>query len=171
MVHAANRTEGKILAPFPDEALHLVGMARLFGHQRQHGQRRANQPAEQRARMGEAAVTAARAVGYVNAGTVEFIYSRGDAVMSGYLDQPERSAQAVSNGWFHGGDLAWRDPEGFLFLAGRADDMIIRGGENVYPVEIEDVVSDHASVVEIAVIGEPDAYYGETVTAVVRLTA
>lgn len=102
-------------------------------------------------------------------GEVGEIYSRGDAVMSGYLNQPERSAQAVSDGWFHGGDLAWRDPDGFLFLAGRADDMIIRGGENVYPVEIEDVVSDHDSVAEVAVIGEPDAYYGETVTAIVRL--
>jgi acyl-CoA synthetase (AMP-forming)/AMP-acid ligase II len=103
-------------------------------------------------------------------GDVGEIYSRGDSVMSGYLNQPEKTAKAIVDGWFHGGDLAWRDPEGFLFLAGRADDMIIRGGENVYPVEIEDVVSDHASVVEVAVVGEPDPFYGETVTAVVRLT-
>ncbi len=103
-------------------------------------------------------------------GDVGEIYSRGDSVMSGYLNQPEKTAKAIVDGWFQGGDLAWRVPKGFLFLAGRADDMIIRGGENVYPVEIEDVVSDHASVVEVAVVGEPDAFYGETVTAVVRLT-
>ena len=102
-------------------------------------------------------------------GEVGEIYSRGDAVMSGYLNQPERTAQVIVDGWFRGGDLAWRDEEGYLFLAGRADDMIIKGGENIYPVEIEDVVSEHPNVVEVAIVGEPDSYFGESVTAVVRL--
>jgi acyl-CoA synthetase (AMP-forming)/AMP-acid ligase II len=105
----------------------------------------------------------------VPTGEVGEIYSRSDCVMSGYLGQPERTAKAIAGGWFHGGDMAWQDADGFLFLAGRSDDMIIRGGENVYPVEIEDVVSDHPAVAEVAVIGEPDATMGETVTAVVRL--
>jgi acyl-CoA synthetase (AMP-forming)/AMP-acid ligase II len=104
-------------------------------------------------------------------GEVGEIYSRSNSVMTGYLGQPELSAQAVRDGWFHAGDLAWRDKDGYLFLAGRADDMIIRGGENVYPVEIEDVLSDHPSVLEVAVVGEPDDYWGEVVTAVVTLRA
>jgi acyl-CoA synthetase (AMP-forming)/AMP-acid ligase II len=89
--------------------------------------------------------------------------------MSGYLGQPDRTAAAMRDGWFRAGDLAWRDKDGFLFLAGRADDMIIRGGENVYPVEIEDVVAGHPAVAEVAVIGQPDQQWGEVIAAVVRL--
>ena len=89
--------------------------------------------------------------------------------MSGYLGQPELTAASLKDGWFHAGDLAWRDKDGYLFLAGRADDMIIRGGENVYPVEIEDVLADLPAVSEVAVVGEPDPYWGEVVTAVVIL--
>jgi acyl-CoA synthetase (AMP-forming)/AMP-acid ligase II len=101
-------------------------------------------------------------------GEVGEIYSRSESVMSGYINQPEQSAAAVRDGWFHAGDLAWRDKDGYLFLAGRADDMIIRGGENVYPVEIEDVIADHPAVLEVAVVGEPDPYWGEVVDVVVR---
>lgn len=101
-------------------------------------------------------------------GEVGEIYSRSESVMSGYLGQPEKSAQAIRDGWFHAGDLAWRDKDGYLFLAGRADDMIIRGGENVYPVEIEDVIADHPAVLEVAVVGEPDPYWGEVVDVVIR---
>lgn len=104
-------------------------------------------------------------------GEVGEIWSRSESVMSGYLGQPELSAAAVKDGWFHAGDLAWRDKEGYLFLAGRADDMIIRGGENVYPVEIEDVLAELPQVHEVAVVGEPDPYWGEVVTAVVSLNA
>jgi acyl-CoA synthetase (AMP-forming)/AMP-acid ligase II len=101
-------------------------------------------------------------------GEVGEIYSRSESVMSGYLDQPELTAGSLRDGWFHAGDLAWRDSGGYLFLAGRADDMIIRGGENVYPVEIEDVVADHPAVLEAAVVGEPDPYWGEVVDVVIR---
>ncbi|MEV0566454.1 AMP-binding protein [Dactylosporangium sp. NPDC050588] len=102
-------------------------------------------------------------------GAVGVIASRGDTVMSGYLDRPDLTARAVRDGWFIAGDLAWKDQEGFLHLAGRADEMIIRGGENVYPVEIEDVLGGHAAVAEIAVVGEPDPHWGQVVTAVVAL--
>lgn len=102
-------------------------------------------------------------------GEVGEIWSRSDSVMSGYLNQPELYARSVQHGWFHAGDLAYRDRDGYLFLAGRADDMIIRGGENVYPVEIEDVIAEHPAVLEVAVIGEPDSYWGEVVTAVICL--
>jgi acyl-CoA synthetase (AMP-forming)/AMP-acid ligase II len=102
-------------------------------------------------------------------GEVGEIASRGDTVMSGYLGQPELTARAVRDGWFRAGDLAWKDEEGYLHLGGRADDMIIRGGENVYPVEIEDVVGGHPDIDEIAVVGEPDHHWGQVVTAVVVL--
>ncbi|MEV4137218.1 AMP-binding protein [Dactylosporangium sp. NPDC049742] len=102
-------------------------------------------------------------------GEIGVIASRGDTVMSGYLDRPDLTARAVRDGWLIAGDLAWKDQEGFLHLAGRADEMIIRGGENVYPVEIEDVLGGHAAVAEIAVVGEPDPHWGQVVTAVVAL--
>jgi len=104
-------------------------------------------------------------------GEVGEIYTRSESIMSGYLNQPERTEDAVRNGWFHAGDLAWRDKDGYLFLAGRNDDMIIRGGENVYPVEIEDVIADHPAVLEVAVVGEPDHYWGEVVDVVIRPVA
>jgi len=102
-------------------------------------------------------------------GEVGEIASRGDTVMSGYLGQPELTTRVVRDGWFRAGDLAWKDTEGYFHLAGRADDMIVRGGENVYPVEIEDVAGDHPRIGEIAVVGEPDHHWGQVVTAVVTL--
>ncbi len=101
-------------------------------------------------------------------GEVGEIHTRSESVMSGYLGQPELTAKSISGGWFRAGDLAWRDKDGYLFLAGRADDMIIRGGENVYPVEIEDVIAAFPGVLEVAVVGEPDPYWGEVVDVVVR---
>jgi acyl-CoA synthetase (AMP-forming)/AMP-acid ligase II len=102
-------------------------------------------------------------------GAVGEIHTRSETVMSGYLDDPERTAQAVVDGWFRAGDLAWMDDEGFLFLAGRKSDMIIRGGENVYPVEIEAVLVEHPSVSAAAVVGRPDDYWGEIVVAAIEL--
>lgn len=102
-------------------------------------------------------------------GEIGEICTRSDWVMSGYLDDPDRTEQAVVDGWFRAGDLAWMDQDGYLFLAGRRNDMIIRGGENVYPVEIESVVADHPSVLAVAVIGLPDDYWGETVAAVIEV--
>src|SRR4029450_7774470 len=75
------------------------------------------------------------------------------------------TSQAIRDGWFHAGDLARMDDEGYLFLAGRSKDMIIRGGENVYPVEIETVLSRHPAIGQVAVIGRPDPHWGEVVVA------
>jgi acyl-CoA synthetase (AMP-forming)/AMP-acid ligase II len=98
-------------------------------------------------------------------GEVGEIVTRADACMTGYLDQPEVTATVLIDGWFRGGDLAWRDPEGYLYLAGRRKDMIIRGGENVYPIEIEDVLQSLPGIAEAAVVGAPDAHWGEIVRA------
>ncbi|NKQ51649.1 long-chain fatty acid--CoA ligase [Amycolatopsis sp. K13G38] len=98
-------------------------------------------------------------------GEVGEIVTRADAVMSGYLDQPEETAKVLVDGWFRGGDLAWRDKEGYLYLNGRKKDMIIRGGENIYPVEIEDVLGRYPGVREVAVVGVADEHWGEIVRA------
>src|SRR5690242_21791267 len=79
--------------------------------------------------------------------------------MSGYLGMPSESAQAVRDGWFWGGDLARMDADGYLYLAGRSKDMIIRGGENIYPVEIETVIADYPGVTAVAVVGQPDEHW------------
>jgi acyl-CoA synthetase (AMP-forming)/AMP-acid ligase II len=100
-------------------------------------------------------------------GTVGEIVTRSDAVMAGYLGMPDETARAIRDGWFWGGDLGRIDDEGYLHLEGRRTDMIIRGGENVYPVEIETVLSDHPSVSQVAVIGRPDGHWGEVVVAYV----
>jgi acyl-CoA synthetase (AMP-forming)/AMP-acid ligase II len=99
-------------------------------------------------------------------GQVGEIATRSDTVMSGYLRQPVESEAALRGGWFRAGDMAWADDEGYLYLAGRKNDMIIRGGENVYPIEIETVLADYPGVGEVAVIGLPDDEWGESVCAV-----
>jgi acyl-CoA synthetase (AMP-forming)/AMP-acid ligase II len=104
-------------------------------------------------------------------GEVGEIVTRSDMVMSGYLNQPERTAQAAVDGWFRGGDLAWQDEEGYLYLAGRKNDMIIRGGENIYPVEIESVIAEYPGVVDNAIVGVPDDHWGETVRAFVTVAS
>lgn len=98
-------------------------------------------------------------------GTVGEIVTRSDACMTGYLDQPEETAKVLVDGWFRGGDLAYRDEDGYLYLSGRKSDMIIRGGENIYPIEIEDVLSVHPAIREVAVVGVPDDHWGEIVRA------
>lgn len=98
-------------------------------------------------------------------GEVGEIVTRSDAVMSGYLNQPEETAKVIVDGWFRGGDMAWRDKDGYLYLSGRKKDMIIRGGENIYPVEIEDVLGRYPGVREVAVVGVPDDHWGEVVRA------
>lgn len=104
-------------------------------------------------------------------GEVGEIVTRSDTVMSGYLENPEATSRSMVKGWFRAGDLAWRDAEGFLYLAGRSKDMIIRGGENIYPIEIETVLGEHPAVAEIAVIGMPDSHWGEVVKACLVLRA
>lgn len=103
----------------------------------------------------------------VSRGGVGEIVTRNAQTMSGYLNQPSGTAKALQDGWFHGGDLAYRDDEGFLYLAGRRSDMIIRGGENIYPIEIEDVLCTHDDISESAVVGAPDEHWGEVVVAFV----
>jgi acyl-CoA synthetase (AMP-forming)/AMP-acid ligase II len=100
-------------------------------------------------------------------GQVGEIATRSDSVMSGYLAHPAESARALRDGWFRAGDLAWADDEGYLYLSGRTSDMIIRGGENVYPIEIETVLADFPGVRDVAVIGLEDEDWGESVCAVV----
>jgi acyl-CoA synthetase (AMP-forming)/AMP-acid ligase II len=98
-------------------------------------------------------------------GEVGEIVTRSDACMSGYLDQPEATAEVLVDGWFRGGDMAHRDAEGYLYLAGRRRDMIIRGGENIYPIEIEDVLLSYPGIEEAAVVGVGDERWGEIVRA------
>ena len=96
---------------------------------------------------------------------------RGPLVMSGYLKRPAETASAFGGGWLHTGDVAIRDEEGFFRIVDRKKDMIVTGGFNVYPREIEDVLSEHPSVSNAAVIGVPDARWGEAVKAIVVLKA
>ncbi|HXY43755.1 MAG TPA: long-chain fatty acid--CoA ligase [Acidimicrobiales bacterium] len=95
---------------------------------------------------------------------------RGPNVMKGYWNRPEATAAAIDpEGWFHTGDVGYLDAEGFLFVADRIKDMVITGGENVYPAEVESVLYTHPAVAEVAVIGLPDERWGEAVTAVAVL--
>jgi long-chain acyl-CoA synthetase len=93
---------------------------------------------------------------------------RGPNVMRGYLGRPEETAQVLIDGWLHTGDVGHLDAEGYLVLVGRSKDMIIRGGENIYPKEIEDVLVSHPSVLEAAVIGVPNEKWGEVVVAYIQ---
>lgn len=104
-------------------------------------------------------------------GEVGEIVLRGPQVMRGYWNQPELTAEAFRGGFHHTGDAGYFDEDGFLHLAGRTKDMIVTGGENVYPVETENVLSQHPAVSESAVIGIPDDHWGEAVHAVVRLNS
>ena len=94
---------------------------------------------------------------------------RGPNVFAGYWGMPEATAEAFRGGWFHTGDLGRMDAEGFITLVDRKKDMIITGGENVYPIEVEQVLYRHDAVREVAVVGVPDDRWGETPVAVVAL--
>ncbi|ARS35376.1 AMP-binding protein [Pontibacter actiniarum] len=95
--------------------------------------------------------------------------TRGYSVMLGYWDMPEATARAIRNGWMHTGDLAVMDEEGYVQIVGRIKDLIIRGGENIAPREIEEFLMTHRAIVDVQVIGVPDAKYGEEVMAWVKL--
>jgi long-chain acyl-CoA synthetase len=97
------------------------------------------------------------------------IVIRGHNVMKGYYRRSEATADSIRNGWFHTGDIAYRDEHGFFFIKDRVKDMIIRGGFNVYPREIEEVLYGHPAIAEAAVIGVPDEALGEEIKAVVAL--
>ncbi len=101
----------------------------------------------------------------VPAGTQGELCTRGYSVMKGYWNDPERSQDAIRDGWMHTGDLAVFDESGFCTITGRVKDMIIRGGENIYPREIEEFLFSHPQVREVQVFGVPDAKLGEVVCA------
>ena len=92
---------------------------------------------------------------------------RGGHVMTGYWNRPDATAEAIRDGWFYSGDVATRDAEGFIWIQDRLKDMIISGGENIYPAELENVILGHAGVADVAVIGVPHDKWGETPLAVV----
>lgn len=94
---------------------------------------------------------------------------RGHNIMKGYYKRPEATAEALKGGWFHSGDIAIEDEEGYFFIVDRKKDMVIRGGFNVYPREVEEVLYSHPSVMEAAVLGVPHEEYGEEVKAVIAL--
>src|SRR5882724_1792751 len=105
----------------------------------------------------------------VTDGTLGEIVLRGENILKGYYKDPEATANAFRNGWFHTGDVGYRDQEGFFYIVDRKSDMIIRGGENIYPREIDEVLYQHPSVIAAATIGVPDRLYGEEVAAFVVL--
>jgi fatty-acyl-CoA synthase len=105
-------------------------------------------------------------------GTVGEICTRGYLVMLGYLNDAEATGAAIdSDGWLHTGDLGSMDERGYCRIAGRIKEMIIRGGENIYPREIEAVLLNHPAVAEVAVVGVADRFWGEVVGAVIRTAA
>ena len=87
--------------------------------------------------------------------------------MPGYWNNPEASAEVLRGGWLHTGDIGMFDEQGYLFLLDRAKDMIITGGNNVYPREVEEIIVRHPAVANVCVVGIPDPYWGEAVHAVV----
>lgn len=103
-------------------------------------------------------------------GEVGEIALRADCIMRGYWQQPAATAAALSaDGWYRSGDAGWVDADGDLFIYDRVKDMIVSGGENVYPAEVENAIDGHPDVSEVAVIGVPDAHWGEAVKAIVVL--
>lgn len=95
---------------------------------------------------------------------------RGPNIMKGYWNRPEATAEAIDEmGWFHSGDIGYMDEDDFVYISDRLKDMVISGGENVYPAEVESILYKHDAIAEVAVIGLPDEKWGEAVTAVVAL--
>ena len=97
------------------------------------------------------------------------IVLRGENILKGYFKNPEANERAFRGGWFHTGDVGYRDKEGFFFIVDRKSDMIIRGGENIYPREIDELLYEHPAVAAAATIGVPDPLYGEEVVAFIVL--
>jgi fatty-acyl-CoA synthase len=100
-------------------------------------------------------------------GSTGEILVRGPNLMSAYWNAPQETAAALVDGWFHSGDMGHLDAEGYLYVDGRRKEMIISGGENIYPAEIENVLAECTDIAEASVIGRPDARWGEVVVAVV----
>jgi fatty-acyl-CoA synthase len=107
----------------------------------------------------------------VERGETGELCTRGYSVMLGYWEDPERTAGAIdAEGWMHTGDLATMDDEGYLAIVGRSKDMVIRGGENVYPREVEEFLYTHPAIADVQVIGVPDERYGEELMAWVTVS-
>jgi fatty-acyl-CoA synthase len=103
-------------------------------------------------------------------GEIGELCTRGYAVMAGYWDQPDKTAEAIDpDGWMHTGDLASMDDDGYIMIEGRIKDLVIRGGENIYPREIEEFLYEHPSIQDVQVIGVPDERYGEELMACIIL--
>ncbi|MGZ5924796.1 MAG: long-chain-fatty-acid--CoA ligase [Rhizomicrobium sp.] len=100
-------------------------------------------------------------------GSVGEIVARGDNLMIGYWERPEETASALAGGWMHTGDGGYMDDDGFVFMVDRIKDMIISGGENIYSIEVENVLAQHTAVAQCAVIGLPNEEWGEQVHAIV----
>ena len=107
----------------------------------------------------------------VDVGQLGEIVLRGENILKGYYKNPEATAIAFRNGWFHTGDIGYRDGDGFYFIVDRKSDMIIRGGENIYPREIDEVLYQHPAIAAAAVVGVPNDLYGEEVAGFVVLRA
>jgi len=104
--------------------------------------------------------------------TVGELCTRGYLLMTGYFDNPKATAATIdADGWLHTGDLGTMDSRGYVRITGRLKDMVIRGGENMFPAEIESVLIEHPDVVEVAIIGVPDPKMGEELAAFVRTGA
>jgi fatty-acyl-CoA synthase len=100
-------------------------------------------------------------------GSTGEILIKGNNVMTGYWQAPQATAAVLVDGWFHSGDMGHQDEEGYLYVDGRSKEMIISGGENIYPAEIENLLIECPDIAEASVIGRPDARWGEIVVAVV----
>ena len=103
----------------------------------------------------------------VPGGTIGEVAAKGPMIMLGYWNKPQETAAVLQDGWYYSGDAGYMDDEGFVFIVDRLKDMIISGGENVYSAEVENAISLMPGVAEVAVIGIPDAKWGETVHAVI----
>jgi acyl-CoA synthetase (AMP-forming)/AMP-acid ligase II len=102
-------------------------------------------------------------------GEIGEVVTRSDLVMRGYWNQPDKTEEALKGGWLHTGDIGYMDEEGYLYLVDRKHDKIITGGLNVFPREVEEVISTHPAVAQVAVFGVEDPFWGEAVTAAVVL--
>jgi acyl-CoA synthetase (AMP-forming)/AMP-acid ligase II len=102
-------------------------------------------------------------------GEIGEIIGRGPQLMRGYWKMPDATAETLRDGWLHTGDAGSMDEEGYFFIQDRIKDMIVSGGENVYPAEIEQVLYEHPAIADVAVIGIPDDTWGEAVHAIVQL--
>jgi long-chain acyl-CoA synthetase len=133
-------------------------------------------PPDQRRRPGSCGVPIGNEMSVVDEedrevpdGELGEIVLRGENILKGYYKNDAANATAFRNGWFHTGDIGYRDEDGFYFIVDRKSDMIIRGGENIYPREIDEVLYQHPAIAAAAAVGVPDALYGEEVAGVVVL--